>query len=371
MQLNSNKVPQKQLLIVTPLFWGDASGASVYYRLLSEQLTIQGYAVSVISDKEKPEIQPQVNYYSLFPARCGRERRIILDYYSYAAQNVAYLKILGVIAQVNPDLILVHTSFYNRPGIFAQVMERIMRKHPNVDFIADVRDGLMPPNKVPLLNSYFRVIACSDNVRNHLLENGVNRDRIIKIPVLQEKLRVDDDFVERVKSNFGLLGNPYIFFGGLVKENKGIGLLLEAYLNYVLPERNDVRLVIAGLLKTSNKTIKGMLNDNSVLYVGNQRRQVVLALMSGASLCVNLSRNEGMPRTSLEVLALRKPVVLPPNVPEFAKYCKEFVVSETDPRIVAKKMLGIMDARLVPNYPIEEHLPENVINAYCSLLPQH
>lgn len=366
--LVSNKT---KVIICTPLFWGDASGASVYYRLLSHSLIQEGYKVAVISDKEPSELQPSVDYYSLFPARCGRKRKFLLDYFSYATQNLAYFNLNKIVSRVKPRAVLVHSSFYNHPGIFAHVMKGVTRKHPEVNFIADVRDGLMPPAKVPLLNVYRRVIACSENVMNHLLENGVDPERLIRIPVIQERLKTGNKLLARTVIDLGLEGQPYIFYAGLVKESKAVDVVLEAFLRYVRPIRKDVRLVIAGLMKTSNRGMKEMLAQDGVLYVGNRRREEVLALMSGAALCVNLSPNEGMPRTSLEALALGRPVVLPPNVPEFSRYCEGFVVSEREPAIVANRMIEIMDAGVVPSYPIETHFPENVFNAYADLLQHH
>lgn len=359
---------RQQIVICTPLFWGGASGASVYYQLLSQSLIQHGCNVSVVSDKEPSELQPSVEYFSLFPARCGRKRKLLLDYFAYAAQNLAYFNLNKIVGRVKPRAVLIHSSFYNHPGIFAHVMKKVIRKNPRVNFIADVRDGLMPPVKVPLLNAYRRVIACSENVMNHLLENGVVPDRLIKIPVIQERLQVDDELRERLLAEMAMDGRPYIFFGGLVKESKAVDLLLEAFLAHVRPARPDILLVIAGLMKTSSKRIRDLLAQDGVLYVGNRRRDEVLALMSAAALCVNLSPNEGMPRSSLEALALGRLVLLPPNVPEFARYCGDFVAEERRADAVAAQMLSIMDAGIVPDYPIGMHYPENVLPAYIELL---
>lgn len=359
---------RQQIVICTPLFWGGASGASVYYRLLSQSLIQHGCNVSVVSDKEPSELQPSVEYFSLFPARCGRKRKLLLDYFAYAAQNLAYFNLNKIVGRVKPRAVLIHSSFYNHPGIFAHVMKEVIRKNPRVNSIADVRDGLMPPVKVPLLNAYRRVIACSENVMNHLLENGVVPDRLIKIPVIQERLQVDDELRKRLLGEMAMNGRPYIFFGGLVKESKAVDLLLEAFLAHVRPARPDILLVIAGLMKTSSKRIRDLLAQDGVLYVGNRRRDEVLALMSAAALCVNLSPNEGMPRSSLEALALGRPVLLPPNVPEFARHCRDFVVGEHRADAVAAQMLSIIDAGIVPDYPIGMHYPENILPAYIDLL---
>ena len=356
------------VVILSPLFWGDASGASVYYQLLAQSLIQHGSKVSVISDEELSESQSSLDYFPLFPVRCGRERRLLRDILAYAKQNLTYLKLEKIITRIKPSSVLVHTSFYNNLGIFAHVMIGIIRKHPEINFIADVRDSLMPAHKVPLLNAYNRVIACSENVASYLLKNGVEPKRLIKIPVIQERLHPDGKFLAQLISNIGLDGKRYIFYAGLVKESKAIDILLEAFLYHVQPVKKDLQLVIAGLMKTSNRHIKDMLTQEGVLYVGNRRRKEVLALMSGAALCINLSPCEGIPRSSLEALVLGKSVALPPNIPEFLQYCNDFVISVREPAKIASKIIQIMDAGIVPSYPNEIHYPENVLKSYIAVL---
>lgn len=370
--LKERHLMSKQLLrrvaICSPIFWGDASGASVYYQLLANELLTHGVDVTVISDQERADSELSVNYFPLFPARCAKDKRPLRDVAAYLWQNVSYFGIQGILSSVQPHSALIHSSFYNHPGIFAQVMKRVMHKHPEINFIADVRDGLMPAHKVPLLNDYHRVIACSENVANHLLENGLESRRLLRIPVIQERIEPVDKLRTQLIADNGLGGQPYIFYAGLVKESKAVDVLLEAFLRFVRPVRKDMRLVIAGLMKTSSRRVKEMLAQDGVVYVGNRRREEVLALMSGAALCVNLSPDEGMPRTSLEALALGRPVALPPNVPEFVRYCDGFVVAEREPAEVAARMMEIMDAGATPDYPIEMHYPERVLHVYEKVL---
>lgn len=354
--------------ICSPLFWGGGSGASSYYRLLAKGLASSGCTVSVISDSEAARRDIVVGYFPLFPARCSRDRRPLHDKVAYLKQNLAYLQIEGILRRTAPGGVLVHSSFYNHPGIFAAVMKRTMKRLPEMNFVADVRDAMMPLHKVPLLNGYRRVIACSENVAEHLLAGGVAPERIARVPVMQERLDVDAAMIQRLAGELALVGRPYIFYAGLVKEDKAVGLLLEAFLKHVRPARPDLLLVIAGLMKTSSRYIRGMLAEEGVRYAGNRSRDEVLALMSDAALCANLSPNEGMPRSSLEALALGRPVALPPNVPEFAKYCGNSVVAERSPSVVAVRLLEVMDAGPTVGYPIERHYPEAVLPVYRELL---
>jgi glycosyltransferase involved in cell wall biosynthesis len=369
MKIKHSKTIFPHVVICSPIFWGGGSGASSYYQLLAKEFVLSGFQVSVISDQEVLDGGLNVNYFSLFPARCSRNRRVLRDHFAYLLENMAYFRIERLIRNIRPRCMILHSSFYNHPGLFPWLMQRLMRRLPDIDFIADVRDTLMPLRKVPLLNNFHRVFACSENVSEHLLAGGLVPEKIVRVPVIQERLRVDEGVAKlRLLKDLELHGRVYIFYAGLVKEGKAIELLLKAFLQYVRPARAEVLLVIAGLMKTSARSVQNMLEEDGVMYVGNRSREDVLALASSAALCVNLSPKEGMPRSSLEPLALGRPAVLPPNVPEFTRHCGDFVVAERSPEIVAARMLEIMDAGVGPNYPIDLHYPEKVLPIYLEAI---
>jgi len=361
-------VSHKKLLLITPLFWGDASGSSVYYRLLSNELLQRGYDVSVISDFEKGDDSLGISYFPLFPKRCGKDKNRMRDIVAYAVQNFTYLKINNIIKRLQPTAVLVHSSFYNHPGIFSFVFSRLLLKYPNITFIADVRDRMLPVQKMSTLNAFHKVVACSKNVAHYLRGNGVDPSKIFHIPVIQERIIVQDKEALQFLVKKGLVDKKYFFYGGLIKEEKAVDLLLDAFVDHICPKEPDIYLVLAGLMKTSSSRVKQLLSNDRVVYVGNVRRGEVLALMSKSALCVNLSPNEGMPRSSLEALSLNKLVVLPPNVPEFTTLCPEFVVDEKAPELVATRILDIFHAGDIAQYPIERHRPEDVIDHYLQIL---
>lgn len=363
-----SRVPDTlDMTILSPLFFGDASGAAVYYSLLARHMLGKGMGVSVISDKEVGEFSGL--YHPLFPRRCGQEKQFIRDLLAYATQNIDYLRISALVKHDAPRSLLVHSSFYNHPGLFPAVMRNLKKRMHGCHFVADVRDRLLPNKRVAELNIYDNIIACSENVARHLMVNGVSDGRITGIPVIQEKLKIESNAARAFLASNGLNNRPYILYVGLVKEAKGVGLLMDAYLRHVRSRMPDVALVICGLMKSTDSRLKASLKDEKgVLYLGARSRAEVLQLMWGASVCVNLSPNEGMPRSSLEALALKRPVILPPNVPEFSNYCPDFVVNSRKSSDVAGKIIQVLESGVVANYPVELHYPENVFPAYMNAL---
>lgn len=90
--------------------------------------------------------------------------------------------------------------------------------------------------------------------------------------------------------------------------------------------------------------------------------------MAEAALVVQPSRSEGMPRISLEALALKANVLLPSGVPEFERYCPESVACSIDPSGLAEQMEQLIHRPCSPTYPIEKRAVETVMGQYLPLL---
>jgi glycosyltransferase involved in cell wall biosynthesis len=352
--------------ILTPIFFRDAGGAAVYYQMLVSALSKQGYSVSVISDAEEGVFGGR--YYRLLPKRSSRDKNALRDHLAYGIQNLLYPRLLWILRKEAPRTLLVHSSFYNFPGVFAPIINFARGLNRTTHFVADVRDRLIPGNKVRHLRKYNRVIACSENVRAHLESNGLKRAKVDLVPVLQQPIAIDTRKADSTVQSFGLVRNQYIFYVGAVKEGKGVDTLLKAYIEHIYPSHPGVSLVVVGLLKTESSDIAAMLKSAGVRYLSNLTRPTVLELMSAAMICVNLSPNEGMPRVSLEALALNKPTILPPNVPEFMRHCHDFVETSTDPKEVARRISDVMQSRKVPVYPIDQHFSEQLLPQYTRIL---
>ena len=361
----------RHVLIITPIFFGDGTGAGVYYKLLIKILASKNIDITVVSEKaNSKEISDfdRLTYYSLFPTRTGKRKQMVFDAIKHAWQNLTYLFLPFILQKNKLDCVLVHSSFYTLPSIFPILFNWLIKNNPDIHYVVDVRDRLIPPKKAPWLSSYDSVIACSKNVLNYLVDCSIPREKISYIPVPQEKLSVGKEDVNDLLLKFGLEDTSYLFYAGLIKELKGVDLLIDAFSHFVLPEFPHLKLVLAGFIKTTRRDLLNSLKLPQVVHVGNLSRYEVMCLMAGAKLCVNLSLNEGLPRFSLEAIALKCPVLLPPNIPEFSQFCPDFVVESRQPKEIGQKIIEVLNSRSIPHYPIDQHLPEQIISKYEEIL---
>lgn len=353
------------LMIISPVYHRGGSGASVYYRVLVDYLVDDGLDVVVVSDSEKGS--SKATYVPLFPAWASRARSF-RTYISFALQNLTYFLLPVLVRKHRPRTVLVHTAFLSTAGFFPIVLRLMRRMFPTVRIVADVRDRELPTSRVSIMNNLSSSIACSTNVVNYLHKIGVEKQRVVEIPVLQEPISVTEEAIQEVLEEFGLFNSEYILFCGRIKESKRVDLLLQVFNEHIAPKRKDLKLVLAGPLKSTSSNIVNGLAQDRVIYLDNQCRKNVLALTAGAALCINLCPDEGLPRSSLEPLALGRPTLLPPNVPEFEEHCADWVVHSTDPEEISFRIERALDDGEFPVYPIENHSFASVAASYRSVL---
>ncbi len=328
-------------MIVTPIFPPVTGGAATYYGLLSRGLLANGVVkhITVITEKcsersSNVTAAQDMEIIPLFPYRAGGKKNKFLQYSLYGIQNILYVFIPYLVCKHKPDIVIFHSSFHNFFNlIIAPVVNKISKKVP---VIADIRDHQLPVQQLKQLEPYHALIACSLNVRNHIQQAGSLTSRINHIPVIQESMTVPRTFANRSLEKYELTQESYLLYAGLIKADKGIELLMQTY--KTLRSRGcALKLIFIGEYKDS-RLLKRVLSIPGVQWLGPVKREELLDLMSCCSMALNLSGSEGMPRTSLEALALGVRVLLPKGVPEFEEYCKDNVVCSSQPELVASQI---------------------------------
>lgn len=349
-----------RLLVVSPAFFGSGTGAATYYKILSSELLRCGLEVAVVSDAEPGS--GEVERFPLFPRRSVRDRHLLRDAAALAWQQACYARLPSIASRFRPDVVLVHDSFFNFPGPFEWAVRIMRRRLPGARWIVDVRGRQLPKRQVPKLAALDAAIACSQNVADFLVRGGVPSRRVVQVPVIQERLEADIESTD-VVARVGLEGQRYILYGGLIKPAKRVDRLIRAF-SIVRAEHPDVILALAGPMKEQSREFLALTRSDGVRLLGTLPRRDLLAVMSQASLCAHVSDAEGLPRFVLEALALGRPCVLPPSVPEFRRLAPQLVAGDK-PEDIAEQLLGqLQSGSCVDTYPIHRHYPENVIPLY-------
>jgi glycosyltransferase involved in cell wall biosynthesis len=355
------------LLIITPIFSPSLGGAAIYYDLLIQGLIERGIVnrVTVITERSKERDRYDINkradveVVGLFPFRASGQFGKLSQYFRYGLQNLLYISIPKLIHERQPDVVLVHSSFHNYFNVINLVVRYISRKIP---VIGDVRDHQLPVHRLGQLVHYHSLIACSQNVLEHVRKDNKLADRVVHIPVVQEQLASDRSKSDQTMNKYKLIRNSYLLFAGLIKTNKGVDTLLAAY--RILCSRGfSGSLVLVGLAR-DKRLLERALRIPGVVHLGQVVRGELLDLMACSKMVINLSASESIGRTSLEALALGVDVLLPHGIPEYEFHCPESVVSSSDAKIVATQIEDLLARTTKCIYPIEQHAPDAVMKKY-------
>lgn len=359
--------------ILTPIYEPATGGAATYYSLISREFiknkSITG--LTIITEKHYSSPNRETLFHGrcdvirIFPFRSGRQDNIFMKYLKYFYQNILYLKLPFIIADFRVDILIVHSSFYNFPNILNPIITLISK---TTVVIADVRDCLLKKKDLNSLNIYNSIIACSENVDRHLSQCSSIYNSTELIPIPQENFIINQSKVNlKILKKYNLKKSSYILYAGLIKSGKNINYLLKTYIQYCNLESSPVPLVIAGISKNNN-LVKQAKKITGVSILGEIKRIDLLKLIKFAALNVNLSLSEGMPRISLEALALNTKTILPHGIPEFDKYCKKWVaVSYSNPSKLALQIQKVLSSNDLPKYPISKHKLDNVIEKYYKI----
>lgn len=359
------------LLIVTPIYPPTTGGAATYYGLLTNGLLASGNVTEITIVTERVPGCPtyelkndgRLRIIRWFPHRAGRHLGRVALYWRYGIQNLQYFFLPNLIRRLEPDVMLVHSSVHIHLNTLRSIIPYFCKRFP---VVADVRDHQLPTSRLDQLEPYSALIACSRNVIAHVSQAPELAEKVIHIPVIQEFISRNRPNALQTLTKYGLHQKGYLIYSGLIKQGKGIGLLLDVFAEI---QRRGIgfELVLAGFSKDT-ELLNRARSMRGVHVVGAVPREQLLDLMSAALMSINLSPSEGMPRTSLEAVALGIPVLLPPGIPEFDEFCRTAVVGSDDPSKIADQIQSLLSASHSNHrYPITMHEVDAVVPQYIDL----
>ena len=306
-----------------------------YDHALAAALARKGHAVSLLTSRFPHGQVPEADGYDreelfapvstrLFRRAPGRLALKAVEY----PPSVA--RLLRRVERLDPDV--VHVQWLPRPEHDLRWLRRIADERPLVLTAHDVLPRRAKALRVwaDVLETAERVIVHSHRAVEQLVEQGLSRERIARIPhpVFEgEELPPPS-------------GRTLLFFG-LIRDYKGLDVLLEA-----LPQIPDARLVVAG---DPLDPVQQVDLDGRVEWrLGFRPDDEVRELMSGAAAVVLPYRRLDSSGVLATAIGYRRPVVVT-DVGSLGEIVREFgageVVPPGDPQALAQAAARLLEPK--------------------------
>lgn len=361
--------------ILTPGFAPAPGGAANYTRMLAVHLArdTRTRRVEVYTEQYPGEqklfsgLDGKLVIHRLFGYRAGRDVRDWRSYLDYARQNLSFLRMHDWLA-TDLDVLLIHSQLHYNPTLLDAGLRRLRRaRGAGLRLVMDVRDPLMPVSKKSSTELYDDIICCSLNTLGHMNEKvGTSRPTHL-VPVPLEEVHMEDDEIKTALEKYGLAGRQFLLATNGMQRSKGIDLCL-AVTRILRRQMPGLALVVAGRRRDWAPEYEAALAEGVLIYLGMIPNRELMAIAAGSTLHINPSPIEGLPRASLEALAVGAPVLLPPNVPEFEEYCPGLVARSADLDVLARQITAIIgQTDPKESYPVDRHYIGNVLEDYLEL----
>jgi len=287
-----------------------------------------------------------------FPYRAGSANKKWTSYLAYGKQNLQYSHLAAICTQQRATALLVHSSLHNNPNLLHLWIPKL-RNH-RLRLVVDVRDPLLPPKRFHQLYAYDKILACSRSVASHLRIDSAISSKLETIPIPLAVARPDDALIQKALASHSLKAGRYLLSTNGLLKRKGLSPLLA--LAKEIKRRNlGIAIAIAGKERDRTSEIDTLINDGTIRYLGILPHPEVLSLSAAALANINLSPVEGMPRTTLETLAVGGNVIVAKGIPEFDVLPTNAVVDPYQPTLVADLVQHMRSASVAFPYDMSQH----------------
>ncbi len=349
-----------RILLLTPLYPPAVGGAASYFAdivpLLEAEPAIE--QLVLLTEQMPGEAEEsstgKLTVLRLLPTRVSRERPYLIHALTYMqTQRWFQQKLARMVKQYEIDLFHFHTRF--RGKLFYRAVSQLP-----VPVLADLRDKMSQPAALARCSQHL--LCCAHGVAHFAATGGYPTERTTHIPVpFVQPLPLPETVVQAARTHFGLGERPFLFYAGDMTASKGVLELLQAFEQWqkTFP---GIDLVMAGVNRLGRPFTEQLERIPRVHFLNHIPHAQTLALMQAAEIVVLPSRSEGLPLTILEAIALGKKVLCPPHIPEFETHLPDFVLPEVTADAIASKLTAIWQNPALPNYPLENHRVETVVN---------
>ncbi|MDU2674032.1 MAG: glycosyltransferase family 4 protein [Clostridium sp.] len=196
---------------------------------------------------------------------------------------------------------IIH-SHHRLTTVYAQIVGKLL----NIKVVHTEHNVFPDKNWINLRGK--NIIAVSENVKQTLIQNGVNK-KYIKVIYNGINLDHRDEYID-LKSEYGISSKRFSF--GVIarlSKQKGIFYLLSAF-KEIVKENTDIVLFIIGdgeLKEEISKYIHENNLDKNVIITG--KRNDILKIIPSLDCYVLPSIYEGFPVTNLEIMSKERIVI--------------------------------------------------------------
>ncbi|MBW4614353.1 MAG: glycosyltransferase family 4 protein [Desmonostoc vinosum HA7617-LM4] len=175
------------------------------------------------------------------------------------------------------------------------------------------RDSRIQSSVVAAMNTWHRLRRTwQERVDAYIVFTQFQKEKMVQSGLPADKFYIKPNFV--FSANFIneiCQQNNYLLFVGRLSEEKGVSLLIEAYLqnNFSIP----LKIVGNGPLKEKlQQKVKNTASENIIEFLGFQNQPTVMSLMHHAQFLIFPSVwYEGFPLTVAEAFACSLPIIAP------------------------------------------------------------
>lgn len=167
-------------------------------------------------------------------------------------------------------------------------------------------------------NRADRVRTVSKKVAEQAISAGVAAEKIVVLPSRCDTAQFDPEIWKEsgrvIRHQLGWEKNRIILFIGSLNISKSVGNIIDAF-SLLLRRFPDARLLIVGdgsLREELLEQVKKLELVNAVFFFGGVSYDNVPSMLAAGDLFVSPSLDEGMPRSVLEAMSMRLPVVVTP-----------------------------------------------------------
>jgi len=356
-----------RVMLITPLYPPLRGGAATYSSMIAdyvqEHVGLEHLFVLTerASDAAVIERKGSVTVMRYLAPRLSRP--ILNPALRWLTGLAGLVQVVFLVRQLRIDVVHWHNSAIIRAR---EIFSQRLRLCP---VLLDIRDSSSPTARLAGCDHY---IASSRNIQEYVLQAGISSDMVTYIPVpFTIPKPLEDTEVQAVQRRHNLQNdNGYLLFVGDLSEQKGVVELLEGFKLFA-SRGKELSLVFVGSDRSGGRLASLIGKSGCATYLGALSTDNVMALIRGAACVVLPAKGEALSRVILEAIALGRPVVCPPGVPEFVDNCPDFVLDEVSPQAIAAKLAEILDSGKIASYPFELHAPQKsmkqLVEVYCNI----